>query len=192
MGGNDVIRAGGGDNLVCGGLGKDVIQAGDGDDAVLAGSGNEDASGGRGDDFVALAQGDDTGHGGSGGDLTIGGLGVDNVNGQSGNDIVFGGPGDDHVLGGPGDDLLGGDIPPGPPGPPLAPGTDRCVGAAGNAAPPTARACRGWRTPTPSRPPSAPREVVQTRLAGRLGITPWRPAAWPGQAALPCSPPGPG
>ena len=143
--GDDVIEAGGGDDVVLGDTstffgnvqapgGADRITGGAGGDQILSGPGDDRVNGGSGDDFLALAVGDDTGQGGPGADIVYGGFGHDLLLGGAGTDELAGGQDDDLLNGGPGDDALSGQLPAGtepPPGVPVPPAQDRCVGAGG-------------------------------------------------------------
>src|SRR4051812_42112881 len=53
-----VIKARGGDDLVCGSRGDDVLRGGAGDDELFGGSGRDVEHGGPGDDFVRGNAGD--------------------------------------------------------------------------------------------------------------------------------------
>jgi Ca2+-binding RTX toxin-like protein len=73
-----VVRARGGDDLVCGSHGDDVIHGGSGTDHILGRQGDDHLFGDAGDDHLS------------------GGAGDDHCNGEGGNDTVQGGPGHDH------------------------------------------------------------------------------------------------
>ncbi len=106
------IRAGAGDDIICGTSGPDRIFAGDGDDTVLAGNGNDTIDGGFGNDKVS---------GGAGDDVITGGPGSDTVSGNTGNDHIAGGGGNDSLSGNVGNDVINGGL-----------GNDRANGDAGN------------------------------------------------------------
>jgi hypothetical protein len=109
------IRAPGGDDLICGTIGRDRIFAGFGDDRVFggfghdvvhAGAGFDEVDGGGGTDYV-YGEGDaDKVHGGFGDDVLIGGNGNDVLWGDAGGDYLKGGPGADRFLAGYGNDLI--------------------------------------------------------------------------------------
>lgn len=80
-----------------GGEGNDVIKAGAGDDRVLGDAGRDSLAGGLGDDHVS---------GGPGSDGLIGFGGDDILSGGPGNDALFGQKGKDTMLGGAGNDVL--------------------------------------------------------------------------------------
>lgn len=91
-GGNDTIRAGGGNDIVNGDAGVDFLYGGDGNDVL---------NGGIDGDFM---------YGEAGNDSMLGGLGLDIMFGGDNNDTMFGGVEADIINGGAGDDLLyGGD-----------------------------------------------------------------------------------
>ncbi|KAF0652013.1 cadherin domain/calx-beta domain-containing protein, partial [Cyanobium sp. Copco_Reservoir_LC18] len=129
----DVIRAGGGNDLVRGngaGAGEaDELFGEDGDDTLITSlSGFGFLDGGPGNDLIiAGAPGIDTGVGGAGNDTLIGDAnsdyltgddfdlfgapgstvaGNDRIDGGGGNDILSGGPGDDAIDGGDGQDQI--------------------------------------------------------------------------------------
>lgn len=115
------IRAGAGDDIICGSSGPDRIFAGDGDDTVSAGTGNDTIDGSIGVDTLDGGFGRDTISGGSGDDVIAGGPGNDTVAGNTGDDRVTGGGGDDALSGNVGDDVIGGGL-----------GDDRANGGAGD------------------------------------------------------------
>ncbi len=86
---NDVIDAGGGDDVVLGNGGHDILSAGSGDDLVNAGTGQDTVDGGSGDDVLNLEDGND---------WAQGGIGADTINAGAGNDVVFGDLATDNLL----------------------------------------------------------------------------------------------
>ncbi|SDC17717.1 Hint domain-containing protein [Ruegeria marina] len=102
----DVIIAGGGDDLVYGGLDTDVIFAGDGDDTVYGEEGGDAIDGGAGNDYL---------DGGAGRDIVAGGDGDDTISGSNdnpddGGDILAGQFGDDRFVNiGIGEVIIGGE-----------------------------------------------------------------------------------
>ncbi|WP_339952118.1 calcium-binding protein [uncultured Albimonas sp.] len=113
--GDDVMKAGRGDQVINGMEGRDVIKGGGGIDHVWAGDDNDRAWGQGGADLLAGQDGNDrlwggggkdNIHGDDGDDRIFGGGGKDYVHGDAGDDVVKGGGGDDHVIGGAGADRL--------------------------------------------------------------------------------------
>ena len=115
------IRAGAGDDIICGTSGPDRIFAGDGNDTVLAGNGNDTIDGWNGFDTIDGGFGNDTASGGAGDDVITGGPGTDTVSGNTGNDQVTGGGGSDSLSGNVGNDVINGGL-----------GDDRANGDTGN------------------------------------------------------------
>ncbi len=64
--GNDTINTLGGNDVVCAGPGDDTTDSGDGNDRLRSGSGNDNTSAGSGDDDLRGQGGTDTGNGGPG------------------------------------------------------------------------------------------------------------------------------
>ncbi len=117
LGQNTVVRAGGGDDAIIGGIGKndndfvdfpgaDEIYGGAGDDTIYGNKGSDLIFGGVGDDIVFGGWGADTIRGGSGNDDLRGGQVFDEIYGGSGDDFVGGGEGSDKLWGDDGDDIL--------------------------------------------------------------------------------------
>ncbi len=104
-GGDDLVYTFGGDDEVHGGKGDDTIQTADGDDFVSADRGDDDVQSGRGRDTVMGGPGDDKIRGGEDDDLLYGGPGNDRVIGGSDNDTLEDGTGKDILEGRAGDDL---------------------------------------------------------------------------------------
>jgi len=115
------IKAGAGDDTICGSNGPDRIFAGDGNDTVLAGNGNDAIDGWNGFDTIDGGFGNDTASGGAGDDAITGGPGTDTLSGNTGNDNVTGGGGNDSLNGNVGNDVISGGV-----------GNDRTNGDAGN------------------------------------------------------------
>ena len=88
--------------------GNDLVRAGAGDDVVQGDNGSDMVFGGAGSDRIRAGNADDVAWGGSGGDAVQGGGGPDELHGGSGNDTVAGGPGDDRLWAGPGADVVHG------------------------------------------------------------------------------------
>ncbi|MBU2992048.1 cadherin-like domain-containing protein [Octadecabacter sp. 1_MG-2023] len=128
-GGNDLVMANDGDDEVYGGSGHDTLCGQDGDDVLYGESGNDILEGmndndvmfgGSGSDTIYGDAGDDIATGGTGGDKIYGGSGDDLLSGAKGNDVinagsdddvVYGGGGSDSILGGAGNDtLIGGNM----------------------------------------------------------------------------------
>lgn len=115
--GEDILRAGDGDDYVNGGIqndkifgekgadtldggaGRDIIRGGDGIDVIRGGVGNDVLYGG--DDWDSI-------HGDEGTDTIRGGAGVDSIRGGDHTDILYGGKDDDFLFGDDGDDRLRG------------------------------------------------------------------------------------
>ncbi|HEX2827746.1 MAG TPA: calcium-binding protein, partial [Burkholderiales bacterium] len=133
-GGEDVINAGPGGDLIYGDRGvgapvltapsadqvdaKDFILAGAGDDTVFAEGGDDIALGAEGNDYIDAGTGNDWALGDAGDDVVIGAAGTDTLFGdapslplaQHGTDYLDGGDGDDALWGGGGaDSLFGGE-----------------------------------------------------------------------------------
>jgi uncharacterized delta-60 repeat protein len=128
--GNDLFRAGGGDDTVWGGYGNDTIDGENGNDTILGeagadrlygANGNDLLLGGQGADYLHGGYGDDTLLGGEDGDLLIGDAGNDLFSSDDGNDTLYGGDGADTLQGNAGDDILDGEN-----------GNDSLVGGLGN------------------------------------------------------------
>ncbi len=93
--GDDVVRAGGG---------NDNLFTGDGDDQIFGGSGGDILNGGRGNDIVRGGVGADRLQGEAGSDRLFGDRGNDKLYGSRGNDVLNGGKGNDKLTGGGGAD----------------------------------------------------------------------------------------
>lgn len=137
--GVQAVRAGDGDDLVCGEAGSDEL-AGEADaDRLLGGADSDTLTGDAGADELEGAGGKDVlrggggkdqlrgqgardaMRGGGGKDRLRGHGGKDRLRGQGAKDVLKGGGGDDRLVGGPGDDVLKG-----------GGGTDRCPSGAGD------------------------------------------------------------
>lgn len=81
-----------------GGAGQDVIRAGTGDDRLLGGPGRDTFAGWKGNDRIFGGPGTDALLGFAGDDLLAGGPGADVLFGQRGRDAMLGGPGTDVIL----------------------------------------------------------------------------------------------
>ena len=81
-----VVRAGRGNDVICGSSGHDVIFGGAGNDDVQGNGGNDDIDGDDGNDDLS---------GGAGNDEINGGAGDDDIQGDEGNDQLNGDSGDD-------------------------------------------------------------------------------------------------
>jgi autotransporter-associated beta strand protein len=146
----DSIFVGGGNNLIFAGAGDDMVQVNNpspsstsppGNDTVYGGPGNDTINGGPGNDFLVGGPGNDTINGGDGNDMIYGGndpsqpaasgLGVDTLNGGPGDDLldgsestqatIDGGGGNDTIVGSPGNDNLSGGL-----------GSDNLIGGPGD------------------------------------------------------------
>jgi Ca2+-binding RTX toxin-like protein len=89
--GDDLITAGGGDDVIDGGSGVDIVFASGGDDVVLGGDGNDGLFGGIGDDVLIGGEGNDVLSGDAGRDLLIGSADEDLLSSGNGEDILIGG-----------------------------------------------------------------------------------------------------
>ena len=104
--GNDILRAGVGDDELYGDRGHDWMDGNDGNDR-LYGEGDDDViDGGRGDDVLVGGDGQDRLYAFGGDDILDGGSGWDRLEGHDGDDRIDGGHGDDVLLGGAGTDTL--------------------------------------------------------------------------------------
>lgn len=101
-----VVDAGGGNDVVLGGMNDDVIEGGAGKDRLVGLAGNDILRGGNGNDTLFGASGNDALLGQDGDDKLYGQAGDDELDGGSGNDIVMGGFGRDHNQGGGGVDKI--------------------------------------------------------------------------------------
>lgn len=97
LAGDDVIKAGAGNNTVIGGEGNDTITTGAGDDSII---------GGAGADVINAGAGDNTMLGGVGNDVITTGAGNDDIDGGAGDDVINAGAGDNTVVGGIGNDTI--------------------------------------------------------------------------------------
>ena len=104
--GNDIICAGGGNDLVNGLGGDDVIYGGNGNDRINAGAGADDVYGDAGSDSIDGGVGKDDISGGLGSDTITGGTEADLIDGDAGTDTIAGGTGDDAINGGTGKDQI--------------------------------------------------------------------------------------
>lgn len=98
--GNDTLRGGNDNDVICGLGGNDVLLGSNGNDTLIGGSGNDRLDGSNGNDRL---------EGGSGHDTLIGSNGNDVLGGGAGNDILQGGNNNDRITGGPGNDQLFGE-----------------------------------------------------------------------------------
>ncbi len=89
-------------NLIRAGGGNDVVELGDWDSDVYAGRGNDTVVGGAGDDWINGEDGRDVITGGAGRDQLSGGRGTDVLGGGADWDRLDGGTGADLMLGGAG------------------------------------------------------------------------------------------
>ncbi len=112
---DDVVLAGGGDDLVMakdgndeiyGGEGDDTLCGQDGDDLVYGGAGNDILEGMRNNDLLFGQDGNDTVYSDGGDDVAVGGVGDDSIKGGSGEDELYGGIGDDTIDAGSQDDVV--------------------------------------------------------------------------------------
>ncbi|NNK16671.1 MAG: hypothetical protein HKP51_07180 [Sulfitobacter sp.] len=104
--GADVIRSGGQNDRLFGGLGNDTIQSGAGIDRVNGEGGNDRIDGNGDSDLLMGAAGFDTINGGDGNDTISGDTFADSLNGGNGHDILLGGDGFDQIAGGAGNDRV--------------------------------------------------------------------------------------
>ncbi|MDI1313707.1 calcium-binding protein, partial [Prosthecobacter sp.] len=95
IGGDDIIDAGDGNNIVLGGLGADTITTGTGADLLIGDNGNATFTTAGILTFLTTS------------DHTLGGN--DTLRSGAGDDLVFGGAGSDYIDGGEGNDTLIGD-----------------------------------------------------------------------------------
>jgi RTX calcium-binding nonapeptide repeat (4 copies) len=95
--GSHTVRAGAGNDVVCGSPGRDTINGDAGNDIIVAAAGNDTVNGGAGDDKIV---------GGEGNDNLQGTSGEDHILGSEGNDVVNGGTQVDTLSGGSGTDRL--------------------------------------------------------------------------------------
>lgn len=96
--GNEVIRAGAGNDFVNGAQNNDRIWGGPGRDWLRSNKGNDAIFGGPGNDKVVGVAGRDRVHGGPGNDRVYGGPGNDRLFADDGNDRVLCGTGHDRAL----------------------------------------------------------------------------------------------
>ncbi len=107
-GGNDVVYALKGDDTVFGGNGNDGVNGGNGNDTIKGGRGHDVLVGGNGADWVSGQSGNDFISGENDSDHLFGGRGHDVLDGGNGKDFIFGGAGNDLIFGGKGNDVLTG------------------------------------------------------------------------------------
>ncbi|MDP5215962.1 Ig-like domain-containing protein [Ruegeria sp. 2205SS24-7] len=86
--GDDLLRAGAGDDRVNGRWGDDIISGGAGDDRLKGGFGNDLLNGGAGDDRLKGGFGRDTLAGGEGNDVLTGGWGRESFVFDGGHDVI--------------------------------------------------------------------------------------------------------
>ena len=89
--GNDLITAGGGDDLIEGGSGVDIVLGAGGNDVLLGGSDTDSLFGGSGNDVLIGGDGSDILSGDAGRDLLIGSDDEDLLSSGDGEDILIGG-----------------------------------------------------------------------------------------------------
>lgn len=89
LGGDDLIRVGGGPTIVDGGMGDDFIEVLSGIAIVYGGNGNDTIFGRNSNLTVYGGNGDDTIYGGTGNDIISGGLGNDTLSGNGGRDVFI-------------------------------------------------------------------------------------------------------
>jgi Ca2+-binding RTX toxin-like protein len=116
LGGDDTVRLGPGDNLVCTGSGNDSVFARSGNDEIATGSGNDEVAGQRGNDTILGGPGADALYGRYGANTIDGGGGNDTIVSEGEHDVMDGGFGADAITewggladtvrGGPGADAL--------------------------------------------------------------------------------------
>ncbi|HWL67013.1 MAG TPA: calcium-binding protein, partial [Geminicoccus sp.] len=100
----DMLRLGGGDDVVHGAEGDDVLMGEAGDDRLFGEAGNDVLAGGAGDDLLSGGSGanrlmggdgsdflEGSGQPGASGDFMAGGAGNDRIQGSRGNDVIQGG-----------------------------------------------------------------------------------------------------
>ncbi|NET77107.1 hypothetical protein [Okeania sp. SIO1F9] len=104
--GNDTLEGQAGNDLLKGGKDHDQLDGGEGNDNLKGGTGKDTLSGGAGNDNLKGGTGDDQLDGGAGNDNLEGETGNDNLKGGTGNDQLDGGDGDDNLQGEAGDDQL--------------------------------------------------------------------------------------
>ncbi len=93
LGGDDVIAAGKGHDVILGNNGDDSIYGGEGADTLIGGAGNDTLYGGVGRDWIFGGVGDDTINGGEGNDRLVGELGADTfeyTSASDGRDTIYG------------------------------------------------------------------------------------------------------
>ncbi|NET20297.1 MULTISPECIES: hypothetical protein [unclassified Okeania] len=104
--GNDTLEGQAGNDLLKGGKDHDQLDGGEGNDNLEGETGKDTLSGGAGNDNLKGGTGDDQLDGGEGNDNLEGETGNDNLKGGTGNDQLDGGDGDDNLQGEAGDDQL--------------------------------------------------------------------------------------
>ncbi|HHB80664.1 MAG TPA: hypothetical protein ENK83_02800, partial [Aliiroseovarius sp.] len=109
--GDDVLRAGAGDQSIAIGYGDDTVFAGAGNDVIVNGQGInriflEDGDDTFSDQNTSTADDGDIVYGGGGNDDVTTGIGADQVFGGSGNDTIRTDDGSDYVEGGSGSDMV--------------------------------------------------------------------------------------
>lgn len=104
--GNDTLCGQDGDDVLYGGKGNDILEGMNNNDVAIGGLGNDVVYGDAGDDILSGGAGRDVIRGGSGEDLASGGTGNDDIRAGSNDDVVYGGKGADYIEGNAGDDTL--------------------------------------------------------------------------------------
>lgn len=106
--GDNLIRGLGGNDVIIARAGHDLVYGDDGDDYIEGNLGFDTLRGGRGDDRIFGQKDDDVLHGGAGEDTLNGGPGRDQLFGGKQADILIGGYGGDELNGAQGNDRLAG------------------------------------------------------------------------------------
>ncbi|MCL6283083.1 Ig-like domain-containing protein [Ruegeria sp. 2012CJ41-6] len=104
--GDDLLRAGAGDDRINGRFGDDIVSGGAGNDRLKGGFGNDELNGGADDDRLIGGFGSDTLKGGEGNDVLKGGIGRDVLAGGAGDDVLKGGWGRDSFVFDGGHDVI--------------------------------------------------------------------------------------
>ncbi|MDE1925467.1 MAG: choice-of-anchor C family protein [Patescibacteria group bacterium] len=114
-GGNDKVKGGDGNYIICEGAGNDTITLGNGDHVINTGGGNNTINTGdgmstittgNGNNTIKTGNGDQTVTTGSGNDKITTGSGNDTINAGGGNNTVSSGAGDDTITAGNGNDQV--------------------------------------------------------------------------------------